>query len=313
MAQSLQERVAARGFPVYDTSGQSGQGALQSSTTLPAVTGLPSSAWTDPDQDPAAVPAVLPAPEEYVLGLSLWGLPAAPNPDSTPHMDEYDSGRADPEVFPSAAARGDSAHVPVLQAGYPQGPAHAAPLIDPPTDEPSRWLAYVESDATRAPGIDTSEEVLNPAYGSGDVGWQGVMAQDHVGPREGNGQSTQEPMHGQHRALASHDAVQGYGGGGKGPGGTNLPQLTEDHRDYPGSFYSADAFVQAGEVPFLVADAAQFDFRLQPGRAAWTGVGWSFPMTTVRAQDPVTSDVPSQGAPLAPAGGSYAYAPGFWG
>jgi hypothetical protein len=313
MAQSIQERVAARGFPVYDTSGQSGQGALASATPLPQRTGLPTSSWIDPDQDPAAVPAVMPPPEEYALGLMLWGLPAAANPDNTPHTDEYDSGRADPEVFPSAAARGDKASVPVLKAGYPQGPAHAAPLVDPPTNEPGRWAAYIEADTVRDPRIDSSEEFLNPGQPDVDwVGWQGVMRQDHVGPIEGNGQSAQEPAHGQQRALAGLDAVQGYGGGGKGPGGTNLPELTEDHRDYPGTFYSADAFVQAGEVPLNVADAEQFDFRLQPGRAPWTGVGWSHPMTTVRAQDPVTPDVPLQGAPLA-AGGGYVYTPGFWG
>jgi hypothetical protein len=313
MPQSLQQRVAGRGFPVYDTSGQSGQGALASSTPLPPRTGLPGDTWINPDEDPAAVPAVMPPPEEYALGLSMWGLPAAASPDSTPHTDEYDSGRADPEVFPSAAARGDNGHVPVLAAGYPQGPAHAAPLISPPTDEPARWAAYVQADTARDPRIDSSEEILNPGQPDVDwVGWQGVMRQDHVGPVEGNGQSAQEPMHGQHRALAGLDAVQGYGGGGKGPGGTNLPELTEDHRDYPGTFYAADAFVQAGEVPLNVADAEQFDFRLQPGRAAWTGVGWSYPMTTVRAQDPVTPDVPLQGPPLAAAGG-YAYVPGFWG
>jgi hypothetical protein len=312
MARAIQARVAARGFPVYDVSGQSGLGALKDATRLPERTGLPSPAWIDPEQDPAAVPAVLPAPEEYVLGQSLWGLPGAPNPDNTPHMIEYDLDRADPDVFPSGAARGDAGHVPVLKPGYPKGPAHAAPLIDPPTDEPGRWRAYIESDATREPGIDTSEEVLNPAYGTGDVGWQGVMRQDHVGPVEGNGASAQEPMHGQHRSLASFDAVQGYGGGGPGPGGTNLPELTEDHRDYPGTFYAADAFVNAAEVPHLDAQATQFDFRLQPGRAAWTGVGWSFPMTAVRAQDAFTSDVPAQGSPL-PGPGLPAYATSFWG
>lgn len=85
MAQTLQARVARRGFPVFDTAGQSGQGTLPDST-LPAgiPPGSPTSTWTDPNTDPGSVAAQLPEPEAYVQGAVLWGLPGAPDPSDTP-------------------------------------------------------------------------------------------------------------------------------------------------------------------------------------------------------------------------------------
>jgi len=85
MAQTLQARVAARGFPVFDASGQSGQGALPDSTLPSGIPpGSPTSTWTDPNVDPGSVGATLPPPEEYVLGQLGWGLPGGRNPDDTP-------------------------------------------------------------------------------------------------------------------------------------------------------------------------------------------------------------------------------------
>jgi hypothetical protein len=85
MAQSIQSRAAARGYPVFDLAGQTGQGTLPDST-LPSGTapGSPTSTWTDPNVDPASVGATLPPPEEYVLGGLMWGLSGAPDPDDTP-------------------------------------------------------------------------------------------------------------------------------------------------------------------------------------------------------------------------------------
>ncbi|MGH3273811.1 MAG: hypothetical protein ACRDNZ_05715, partial [Streptosporangiaceae bacterium] len=120
MAQSVTARAAARGFPVYDYGGQSGQGALQDSTAPPAATGLPTATWTDPNQDPGSVPAALPPPEEYTLGLTLWGLPAAANPDDTPRT------HAAPIADPSSPAYIEDAtafHGPVFS-----GPAERQPV-----------------------------------------------------------------------------------------------------------------------------------------------------------------------------------------
>lgn len=83
---TLQQRVAARGFPVVNIAGQSGQGALPDST-LPAAQvppGSPTASWTDPNTDPASVAASLPPPEAYVTTDTLWGLSGAVNPDNTP-------------------------------------------------------------------------------------------------------------------------------------------------------------------------------------------------------------------------------------
>lgn len=85
MAQSVAARAAARGFPVFDVGGQTGQGALPDST-LPAgiPPGSPTSTWSDPNVDPASVGATLVPPEEFVDGGTLWGLGGALKPDNTP-------------------------------------------------------------------------------------------------------------------------------------------------------------------------------------------------------------------------------------
>lgn len=262
MARSLQARAAARGFPVFDVSGQSGQGALPDSTAPPARAGLPVSTWTDPDQDPGWTPVPQPPPEEYVLGLSLWGLPGAFNPDNTPRT-------------------------------------HAAPMADPtlPAGE-----YYAEADATHGP-VFTGPEVRR------DVGTKLIRRLEHS-VAEGAGPSNLQPLTGQIRSNAGFDGVQGYGGGGDGPRGTNatMPIVTEN-KDYPGETYN-DVFVSAAEVPFLVAEADQFIAR-EPALPAWSGGGFDVPSANVRAQDAVSADVPAQGPPLSSA--VPAFAASFWG
>jgi hypothetical protein len=228
--------------------------------------------------------------------------------DNTPHGVEYD------QVMPGDIGPGGVSAVlsdPHLDP-YPKGAYHDAPLIDPSLatfdplvgKESLRAEAFLQADATRQPQQDTSEEILNPGQPinarirSHAIGFQGVIEQDHVGPVEGNDpDKRQEKVTGSLRGNAGFDSIQGYGGGGKGPGGTNLPQLTEDHRDYPGTFYSHDAFTSAAEVPHLDAEAAQF-IQNQPGQAAWTGAMWSHPLTTTHAQDVIAADVPLQGQPV---------------
>jgi hypothetical protein len=301
MAQSLYARTASRGFPVFDVAGQTGQGALKDATRLPEHAGLPTPGASYPVNDPANTPAQLAPPEEYILGLQLWGLPGSPTLDTTPHGVEYDTRQTTDYGPGNMGVEGVSRHV--ADDPYPAGPYHDAPLIDPGLaafdpiqgHESSQAQAHLEADATRAPGIDNSEEILYPNYPDVDyVGFQGVMKQDHVGPAEGNQTLTQDKVTGQLRSNAGLDAVQGYGGGGKGPGGTNLPEITEDHRDYPGSFYSHDAFVNVGEVPHVDAETAQF-IQSQPGQAPWTGDMWSAPLTVTHAQDITPADVPLQG------------------
>lgn len=272
MAQSVTQRAAKRGFPVFSASGQSGQGALQDSTAPPPAAGLPTATWVNPASDPGSVPATLPPPEEYALGLTMWGLPGAANPDNNP--------KSAPDQY------------------SPAGNTHAAPFADPslPVGE-----YFAEADAAHA-DIFTGPAVRNDI---GTVTQFGL----HRSLTEGNSPLTQQKLTGPIRANAGFDGVQGYGGGGPGPGGTNLPELTVEERDYPGQTYTT--FVSAAEVPFLTTDAVQF-IAYAPELPPFTGV-YDAPTADVSAQDVTTTDTPAQGRPLAPAPASYAYVPGFWG
>lgn len=261
MAQSVQARASARGFPVYDASGQTGQGALQDSTAPPPAAGLPAAPWTDPNQDPGSVPAALPPPQEYQLGLTLWGLPGAGNPDDTPR-------------------------------------GHAAPFADP------AQLAIGEDGGTHGP-LFTGVAVR------GDVGGVTQMRQGRDSG-QGSAADTLQHLAGQIRSQGGYDAVQGYGGGGPGPGGVNDPQgPATDLMVFTGDTYNGGpgTFVSAGEVPFLTPGSDQFIAtapELPPYMATY-----DVPTASVTAQAVVGTDTPAQG----PALGSDlpAYAASFWG
>lgn len=272
MAQPVIQRAAQRGFPVWDVSGQSGQGALQDSTAPPPVAGLPTATWTDPNQDPASQPAILPPPEEFMLGLTLWGLPGALNPDDNP------KSAPDP--------------------GSPEGNTHAAPFADPslPVGE-----YFAEADAAHA-GVFTSPEVRRDIGTVAEFGLQRSLT-------EGNDTTNLQKLTGQIRSNAGLDGQQGYGGGGPGPLGTNLPELTVEARDYPGETYTT--FLNAAEVPLLVAVPDQF-IATAPELPPFTGV-YDGPTANVSAQDVTSTDTPAQGPALQPAAQGYVYVPGFWG
>lgn len=259
MPQNIYQRAAGRGFPVFDFAGQSGQGALQDATAKPPRAGLPGAAWTDPNTDPGSVPAQLPPPEEYALGLTLWGLPGAPNPDNTPRT-------------------------------------HAAPHADPAA------LALGEGDDFHAPlftGVAVRQDVgTRPRMRQGRTGGQGSTA------------DTLQPLTGQIRSQAGYDAVQGYGGGGPGPGGVNSQQgPATDDMTFGGETYH-NVFVSAGEVPLMVPDADQF-IVTAPEFPAYAA-SFDAPTASVQAQDTPPADVPAQGPP-AGAGQLPAYAASFWG
>lgn len=260
-AQSLYARVAARGFPVFDLGGQSGQGTLPDSTQPGnSGPGEPSGTWTAPNVDTGSVATGLAAPAEFISG-GLWGLSGAMNPDLTPRT-------------------------------------HAAPFADPTLPV---GLYYEEADAAHAFTLGGPEERRN-------VGTVKQFRLEHL-TASGGSASDQQPITGPMRALAGYDAVQGYGGGGDGPGGVNgtMP-LTVDQRSYPGELYRA--FVDAAEVDMVVPEAAQF-IPNEPSMFPWRGGLFNSPTSTVRAQDPVTADVPAQGPAVGT--GLPAYATSFWG
>lgn len=260
MARSLYARTAARGFPVFDASGQSGQGALQDSTALPPSAGLPTAPWTDPNTDPGSVPAQVPPPEIYILGGSLWGLSGAPSPDDTPRT-------------------------------------HAAPIADPTAPED---VYIAEANAAHGPvftGVAERQPVARGQMRQGRQGGQGSAA------------DTLQPLTGQIRSMGGYDAVQGYGGGGPGPGGVNNPQgPVTDLMTFGGETYH-DVFVSAAEKPFLVAQPDQF-IASAPELPPYTPT-YDAPTVSVHAQDIPATDTPAQGPPVAAA--VPAYATSFWG
>lgn len=260
MARSLYARVAGRGWPAYDFSGQTGEGALPDSTAPPQVAGQPAGQWSNPNNDPGYVPEGLAPPAEFMLGEADWSLSGSPNPDNTPRT-------------------------------------HAAPMADPtlPIGE-----YYAQADATHAATFT----------GPAERHKVGTVSDMRSGREltEGNGASNLQPLTGQIRSQAGFDGVQGYGGGGPGPGGTNLPELTVEYRDNPGETYTT--FVSAAEVPFTTFDTTQFiasDQALGP----WRGGGFDVPTANVRAQDVVGADIPAQGTALA--AGSGISGESFWG
>jgi hypothetical protein len=249
MAQSLQARVAARGYPVFDLAGQSGQGTLPDSTLPGGIPpGSPTSTWTDPNVDPASVGATLTAPEEYVQGASLWGLPAALNPSDTPET-------------------------------------HAAPFADPTLPLPEY---YEQADAAHAGEFNGWQLRREPGTLTAFGQKEDLAPGSPAGPLQ--------PLSGQIRSMGRFDGVQGYGGGGDGPGGTNAHMpLTVQDTSYPGP-EGHPTFLNAAEVPFLTSDAFQF-IAAEPALPVFTGV-YDAPNSTVSAQDVIAADTPLQGAPV---------------
>lgn len=260
MAQSIYARAAARGFPAFNYGGQTGQGALQDSTAPPPSVGLPNAPYVNPNTDPASVPAALPLPEEFQLGLTMWGLPGAVNPDDTPRT-------------------------------------HAAPFADPTVPV---GVYVAEANAAHGPiftGVAERQPVALASMRQGRTGGQGSHA------------DTLQPLTGQIRANAGFDAVQGYGGGGPGPGGVNDPQgPTTDLMTFGGESYHGAAFVNAAEKPFLSTDAVQF-IATAPELPPYMPT-YDVPTANVSAQATIGTDTPAQGPSL---GSSLpAYAGSFW-
>jgi hypothetical protein len=245
---SLQARVAARGFPVFDLAGQSGQGALPDST-LPSgpPAGAANPAWSDPNNDPGWQPTGIGPPEPYITA-GMFGLPGGFKDDDTPRT-------------------------------------HAAPIYDSTLP---RGVDYIEADATHAP-VFNGITVRRPSTQAAMQFSQQIT--------EGNGESNLEPVKGQLRAMGKFDGVQGYGGGGPGPGGTNLPELTVHDRQFPGPNSATLNFVNAAEVPLYVPSALQF-IPQEPAMGPWLGGNYDVPTVSTHAQDVIPADTPTQGPPV---------------
>lgn len=260
MPRSLQARVAGRGYPVFDASGQSGVGRLPDSTLPTGLqAGSSDPAWQDPNIDPGWLPATLPAPDPFITG-GMFGLPGGWKVDDTPRT-------------------------------------HAAPMADLtlPDNE-----GAIEADAAH-------EALFNGPAVRRDVGTQASL---RFGQQllEGNGQTLLAGgLPGQLRGNAPFDGVQGYGGGGRGPGGTNLPELTTLDRQFGGETYH-NTFVSAAEVPRYDVAAIQF-VPSELAQAPWLGGNYDVPTASNAPQQVIPADVPAQGTPWA----TPASASSFWG
>jgi len=176
---------------------------------------------------------------------------------------------------------------------------HAAPFADPtlPIGD-----YYAEADAAHAFDQGGPDERNNvPSVAAFRFGR--IRA-------DGGDSSNLQPLTGQIRVNAGYDGVQGYGGGGDGPRGTNAHMpLTTDQQYYPGNLYAHDGYVNAAEVFREDAEAAQF-IASAPELGPWLGGGFDVPTSAVQAQDTVTADQPAQGPAVSQ--GYPAYAASFW-
>ena len=181
MPRPIQQRAAQRGFPVFDYAGMTGQGALQDSTALPASAGLPNAPYTNPNVDPASVPASLPEPQEYQLGLSLWGLSGSVNPDNTPRT------HAAPFADPAALAVGDTegTHDPTF-TGY---------AIRNPGSSQSEVGTVATMRQGREQGQGSTADNLQPLTGQvrSNAGYDAVQGYGGGGPGSGGVNSPQGP------------------------------------------------------------------------------------------------------------------------
>jgi hypothetical protein len=221
-------------------------------------------------------------------------------PDGTwtdPNIDpgSVGAGLAAPEQFISGGLWGLSG-----AANPDRTPrTHAAPFADPtlPVGE-----YYAEADA--AHGFDAgaadrrSRPPSNPSF------------RFRRTRTTGGANSNLQPLDGQIRVNAGYDGVQGYGGGGDGPRGTNqyMP-LATDQQAFPGNVIVR--FDDAGDVLRSDAEAGQF-IPAAPEFGPWLGGGFDGPTAQVLAQQVTTGDVPAQGAPLPAQPSLPAYANSFW-
>lgn len=236
-------------------------------------------------------------PDSTQPGSSQAGLPDAAWTDPNLDPGSVPAVLAAPEEFISGGLWGLSGSVNPDRTPR----THAAPFADPtlPIGE-----YYAEADAAHGADFGGPAERNNvPSFRR--------FSFDRVTADDGSNSALQ-PLQGQIRLMGGYDGVQGYGGGGDGPRGTNSDMpLTTDQQFYPGTLY--DAFVSASEVTSEDVAALQF-IPAAPELGPWLGGGFEAPTSTVLAQDAVTADTPALGQPVPqPAQGAPAYATSFWG
>lgn len=323
MARSVYARAAARGFPALDREGQTGMGRLQSwgggvlgwqphgPAPFPWEHG-PTGQGTRGYDLAAGVSSRTfgTAAEmgetglEWVQDAPLWGLAGGTRPDELPRTETPDAEPAGPRLPASG-------HLFFEQ--YDGGlavPTHAAPFPNRPMSSPynhEQESLYWEEE----------NEVHGVSYGgyAQRTGQFGFFPQLHDWthePENSPGGSNLQPLSGPIRAQAGLDPVQGYGGGGRGPGGLNATRQFGYWRDEQRQ--GADirpVIVSAGEIPF-VTELPQM-FTATDATTIGQPVTYGYNAPTVQVAGPQAPyEVPpvARGVPL-PAGPP-AYAGSFW-
>lgn len=311
MAQSLYARAAGRGFPVIDFGGQTGQGRLQSSgggvlswqdhaSTGPGTRGYDLAAGQSSRQFGAAQPGDTGL--EWVYDAPLWGLPAGTRPDALPRTQTADAEPAGPET-PVAGH---------LMFGQYQGgvtiPGHAAPLpnlpMSSPYDHEQESLYFEEENEVHGVNFGGHAQRNDIPYLTQIPGWS------HLPVNEG-GSTGLQPLTGPIRAQAGLDAVQGYGGGGPGPGGINDAHqygYWQDQAEYPLDI--APVIVSAGEVPFVTELPQMFTATDPTTTGVPADYGYTAPLVNMVPQAPYEPPPVASGSPLPD--GQPAYTASFW-
>lgn len=229
MASGLGARVAARGFPVPGYTADSAEAvaaaalAAQGGTADPAHGNV---AWG-------------PSPST-LTGFALEG----PGPVGTEVLGDVPGPGTllDPDQTPGygpGAFRSHAAPVPGWAGGY----------------GPSAELDVLHSNSREIHGVNFGAPLLQD-FGPGQSPGGDVLPMDPSGT-ESYGDSNQAPLSGPARVLGGLDAVQGYGGGGSGPGGVDgygYAAVKANRLGVTGNV--VNAYLDPAERPFTVPQAS---------------------------------------------------------
>jgi len=276
MANGLYARVASRGFPTSVDVGTTGEGALYNSG--------------NPDlmhQQQTAVPGFTPA-------QTMKGFAPEPLPPVSVYISDDDYGlvgdRADPDQTP----------------GYGPGAfrTHNAPMAGPNLNAPTPWatpqqLGEIAGSLEEVRGIHSQRFARSRGYvQSAEVTVQvGQQTAGEIGETLSDNGSG-----GQMRGMAGIDSVQGFGGGGSGPGGINGRYPNEKHYLTTAEGSVLNATVDPSERPLTVPQLGQTfkltgpDFGPGPWQSGFETYGNYHPPTDYGVQS--ESPLPTLAEPL---------------
>ena len=275
MATGLYGRVQARGFPVSPAYAGSPEVVAQASLEAQGGTADPSHA------------------------SQRWGPPTSTLPGFAPE------GPPPPQLEVRADIPGPGAPSdPNQSPGYGPGTfrSHAAPWPQPVLTADPADTARRAQESLTIHGVDFGGRKLQE--------YAGVVPQDDGLPMnpsgtEDYGASGQAPLSGAARVLGGLDSVQGYGGGGDGPGGVNshgYSAVKARHQNVTGNV--VNAYLDPADRPFVVPQAGgsfvPTDAVAGPepfaSMLAADGASWHDPSPYVPAPEPGTLQAPLNAA-----------------